>query len=474
MGQVMREITYELAKYVTDTDCSVIPKEVFEWAKVRVLDVLGCILVGGKASGTGAVLDYTGYVGGKDESTVLLRLKRVPAALAAMANAICARAFDFEPVGPYVHGVSYPAHISGTTIPVALAVAEAVEASGREMLGALALGEDIVARLVAGSDFTLEGGWDNTGTTNAFGACAIAGKLLGLNREQMQNAFGLVLNQLGGSLQSLYEAVDSFKLCQGLSAQAGILSAILARNGFTGPKEAVEGRHGYFKLYCQSYAAERVLRGLGESFHCDDVIKPYPCCRANHGAVDCVLDIVSRTGTIGIKDVKGIKVYVRPVVSCIFVNRAYGSGRVRQIDAAFNLRYCVAKAFLKGKLSVQHFIEPELSDPETSSLAGMVELIPEDFLDKEITTKVQVVLGREVLESSCKVPKGDRRYNPLNIQDVKDKFVNNLSLCIGETKATERLIGLIEELDMTDNVRVLMDEITGVLKDHLVPNHLWR
>lgn len=90
-------------------------------------------------------------------------------------------------------------------------------------------------------------------------AVAIAGRLLGLNRDQMRNAFGIVLNRLGGSFQIIWDGTTSFKLPQGLSARDAIFSAELARAGWTGPKDALLSRCGYYELFTEGCTDQEIL-----------------------------------------------------------------------------------------------------------------------------------------------------------------------------------------------------------------------
>lgn len=463
------ELAYRIAEHVLETGISRVTEPVLEWAKLRILDVIGCIAIGALAPGSKAALDFVREVGGKPESTVFVLGQKVPAHLAAFVNAICARSFDFEPVGPYVDGISYPAHISGSTIPTALAVAEAVNASGEEMLKALIVGEDVASRLVAASHFNLEEGWDNTGTTNAFGTCAIAGRLFALDKDTLVNAFGIALNQLGGSLQNLYEAVDAFKLNQGLSAQNGIFSVLLAKMGFKGPRKVFEGKHGFFSLYCKTSAPKKLIDKLGEQFYCDDVIKPYPCCRANHAAVDCALEIVKNYGPFKAREIEDVVLHVPFRVSRIFVNRPYGTGKVKQIDAAFNIRYCVARALISGELSAIHFMEPALSDPEVGYLANIIKIVQEDMQKMNVTAHLQITTPRGVCEASCKIPRGDRWYNPLSTDEIYEKFKQNFALLGAEEKSL-RIIELIGNLHQVVSVRNFIREISEIITECVKPS----
>ena len=214
-------IIAELVRNVLETPFEAFDQLTLDRAKDRIIDVVGCIIGGANASGCSMIVDLVREWGGKKESTILVHGGKVPAHNAALVNCVMARSYDFEPTGAYVEGKSTPAHLSGTTGPASITVAEQKAASGKELLTALILGDDLASRITAASQLNIDSGFDCTGTVNAFGATAIAGRLWRLNEHQLLNAFGIVLNQLAGSFQNIFDGAHSFKLPQGLSAQRG-------------------------------------------------------------------------------------------------------------------------------------------------------------------------------------------------------------------------------------------------------------
>ncbi|MGA2109247.1 MAG: MmgE/PrpD family protein [Syntrophorhabdales bacterium] len=186
--------------------------------------------------------------GGKKESSVLGQRVRLPVHNAALMNSVMARSYEFEPSGTFPDGEGTPVHVSGTTVPVALAVAEERTAAGKDLLTALILGDDLVSRLGTASHLNVDSGWDSAGTINVLGAAAVAGKLWGLDEHQICHAPGMAINQMSGTVQNTFDYAHTFKLPQGLAAQAGVFAAALARKGFTGARDPLTGRHGYFSL----------------------------------------------------------------------------------------------------------------------------------------------------------------------------------------------------------------------------------
>ena len=179
-------ISQQFATNIVETDFSTLDDTAIERARWRILDAIGCLVAGANAAGCRAMLSMVKKWGGATESTILVHGIKSPAFHAAMVNSLMTRSFDFEPVDAEGENRSSPAHISGTTVPTALAMGEYKAIGGKELITALVLGDDISSRLGVASGFDFELGWDNTGTINEFGATAIAGKLLGLNAKQMQ------------------------------------------------------------------------------------------------------------------------------------------------------------------------------------------------------------------------------------------------------------------------------------------------
>ena len=145
-------IVAELVKNVLETPFEAFDESIVERAKDRIIDVVGCIIGGANASGNSIIVDLMRWWGGKKESTILVHGGKFPSHNAALINCVMSRSYDFEPAGPLVEGKSTPAHLSGTTVPTAIAVAEQKGASGKDLLTALILGDDLASRIIAASN----------------------------------------------------------------------------------------------------------------------------------------------------------------------------------------------------------------------------------------------------------------------------------------------------------------------------------
>ena len=452
------DISRQFAANVVNTNFNNLDALTIERTKWRILDAVGCSIAGANAPGCPAMLTLVKRWGGPAESTVLVHGFKAPAHNAAMLNSLMTRSFDFEPVDAEGENTSSPAHISGTTVPTALAMAEFQARSGQELITALALGDDIAARLgvASGFDFTL--GWDNTGTINAFGASAIAGKLLGLDEKQIHNAFGIVLNQLAGSMDGVYDKTMSFKLPIALSSRNAIFSAELAQQGFVGVKDPITGSHGFFANYCRNPNLQNLAKDLGKRFYADAIFKPYSACRATHSSIDSAMKI-ARMPEYQVENIREIEVRLTPGTLKGFCGQPLMFGETPQVDAAFSIRYTVACALLRKAIKPEYFTNEAIEDPQIKDLVGKMNLIAGIAPEKGQRTEIDVKMkDGQVLSASTDVPSGHIFKTPLTKDDIRAKYRANVvySQTVPLKKA-EKALGIMEKLEELKDVNELTE-----------------
>jgi 2-methylcitrate dehydratase PrpD len=441
----------ELIRNVLETPFERFSPDEVERARAKLLDVTGCMIGGAKGPGCSMLLDLVSEWGGLQEGMILAHGIKVPLHNAALVNSVMARSYDFEPTGPLVDGKSTPAHLSGTTVPTAVTVAEQRNASGKDLLTALIVGDDIASRIIAASNMDVDSGFDSTGTVNAFGAAAIAGRLMGLNEQQLLNAFGIVLNQFAGTFQNIFDAAHSFKLPQGLSSQAGIFSVKLAQKGFTGVRDPLLSKYGYFALYCKSYQLDLLTKNLGKEYYMDNTCKPYPCCRSNHAAIECVLSIL-QSNSVPLEDIEEIVVDITAKARNFAVGQPFKIREVPQIDAAFNIQYNVANALLRRGARLEHFTEENILDDRIADLVRKVRLTATTSSETPLGAGVSIRLknGSEY-NARVDMPKGHGVLTPLSYAEKKAKFYDNVRFSgmvpVGRAEEAVELFEHVEEVD---------------------------
>ncbi len=458
MNQPVKPTAVErLVTHALETRFENFDKDTLEATKYRIIDTLGCLIGGANDTGNPELVKLIKDKGGKKEATILIHGGKAPAALAALVNCIMARSFDFGSVSPLVDGVSCPGHISETTVPAALTVAEVANASGKEFITALLVGDDIAARILAGSGFGFSLGWDGVGTVNTFGVTAIAGRLGGLDKIQLRNAFGIALNQIGTTFQSFWDGATAFKLPQGLAARGGITSVELAKAGWTGPEDMLMGKFGYYKMFTEGCKKPQVLNdGLGKIYCYDGTIKPYPCCRIPHAAIDAALTLVKKYN-LKADDIASVNLEVAQGGIDHVVGHPFKIGAFPHGNAAFSYEYVVATAFLFGSVKPEHMTEKAIRNPAVTDFIKKIKLTAaKDVEFEKARLTVTHKDGRKLTETVTKV-KGDPIDNPMTHDDIIAKFWVNVDFSKKiSKKKVEQLLNNLLNLEKVESVRKLI------------------
>lgn len=398
-------------------------EDVLRRARHRLLDALGNTVAGHRAQGMPELVETVAGWGGRPEATVLGDGRRIPAQHAAMLNAALMRSFDFEPVGAEGPGRrQVAAHLTGTTVPVALAVGERVGATGRQVLTALLAGEDVAARLAFGSGFDVYSGQDNTGTVNGVGATITACLLLGLDEERTRHALGLVVNQLAGTVASIFDHASAFKLPMAFAARNAVTAAELAAAGVTGPVDPLGGRFGFLQTYCADPDPEVMLERLGEEFYADAVIKPWSCCRAAQPSLEACTRLLDVPGVTA-ETIERVTVHVTPRTAAGFVGQRFAPGECPEVSAAFSIHYTAAAALAFGTVRPEHLGPEAMADGRVQRLLERIEI--QGSLDdgEVLTAEVEVrssdgSVHRERVDS----PLGDVHHAPLTEDQILEKY----------------------------------------------------
>jgi 2-methylcitrate dehydratase PrpD len=352
-----------IAEWATSLKFEDLPATTVEAAKIRLLDTLAVSWAGSDAEGIGPMRDLLVDQGGRADSTVLGYGDKLPAGAAALLNSAMGAALDFDGL----HETS-GVHTDIAVLPAALALAEKHGASGKDLLTAICAGEEILIRL--GLSAGTGPGWFFSSVFGVFAAAIAAGKILGLNSDDMNAAMGGALCHAGGSQQNLVENSLAKRFQSGFAAQAGVLAAEMAAAGVGGPLQSLEGKFGVNTLFTPINPAI-ILEGLGTAFHMDELtLKKYPSCFCNHAAIEAALHLVNEHN-LGAENIQSIKVTVSPFIERV-VGEPFDVAEATQVTAQFNIAYSIACALHRRRFTLADIEIDAIRDPEVSALAGKV------------------------------------------------------------------------------------------------------
>jgi 2-methylcitrate dehydratase PrpD len=446
------------AANVVGTRFADLSPDLIQEAKKRIIDILGCLIGGANAPGNAALLNLVRNWAGKGESTVLVHGGKAPSQNVAMLNTIMCRSFDFEVMSYVYKGQNIASHHAATLVPTALALAESGGASGKELIVALLVGEDMAARVQAASaGHPIRLGWDGCGTLSHLGATATAARLMKLSQHQTRQSFGIVLNLIASAIQSLWDGAATFKLGQGTAARNGIFSAELAKAGWTGVEDALLSKFGYFFLYGGGCKDPAILtEDLGHKFYYEGYYKPYPCGMPNHPAIDAALAVAGSPGfnpseierviiNVPYRSI-GSSYYAKP-----FTLREFPHG-----DAIFSYPYAVATSLLHKSCNLHNYTEEAIRDARVNSITSRTELVEQAEGVMGIKLQVRMKGGKEYAEA--KTLNRDWLTRPWPKDQVLAKFWHQVefSRTISRQKA-EKLLEQIENLEELENVNSIVN-----------------
>jgi 2-methylcitrate dehydratase PrpD len=261
-------------------------------------------------------------------------------------------------------------------LSAALAVAQAQpEASGRALLRAIVLGNDLTCRLglaIQGSLY--EYAWTRPPIIGIWGATAAACAVMDLSEDEIRSAFGFTLHQTANTLECLYAAGSEVRgLRDGFSARNGVTAASMAKAGIRGDRSSLEGRFGLFNAYFRGeYDRERLLHKLGTHFESDRVsIKPWPSARETHAAIQTILELRERH-QVSPEQVRSIRLFVGKT-NLEFCEPAQRRQRpAARMDALSSLPYAVAVAMQHGSVPLQAYTAQGLRDERVLAMAKRV------------------------------------------------------------------------------------------------------
>lgn len=455
------DASYSFARNFVNTKYENLPPEVVEATKKEILDLLGVALGGANQPGATHVCELVKEWGGKEESSIIGSMQKVPAPNAAQANATMAHTLDFDDV--HEAAVMHPGIAS---IPVVMAVGEARgNLNGKEFITSTALGVDMMCRLALATTpgkSPIELGWHLTTLFGFMGSAATAARVMSLNEEKIVDAIGIGYHQSAGNGQCVKDGALTKRLGPGFAVKGGITAALMAKAGVTGAKNSLEGEWGLYKQYMDGdYSPEILTADLGKRFEGVNVaIKPYPCCRGIHPAIDAGLALAIEEG-IRSGDIKEIVLSVTDAHLKLLCQPLDAKRSPRSsVDAQFSIPWGVASAIVGRRVGLDDFTDSAIKNREVLELTQKMRVEVDNALHKPGPEPTRVKVITKDGKTFAKVvenPLGSLE-RPMSFEDCARKFRDCAqSLDAGRI---DRIIQMIGQLERLEDIRELIRLLT--------------
>jgi len=435
-----------------------LPDDVVTATKLRVLDVIGLALAGAETEFGRSVREAALAMASAGPCRILGTGDRVGVTAAAFANGAFPQALEFDDT--HVESI---VHMSSPAVAAALALAETRPVTGRDFLTAVAIANEISCRVGSVSSGELhKRGFHPTGLFAPFGVTYLASKLLGLDADAMERAAGICGSFAAGLLECWVDGTQSKFLHSGSAAQSGLMAALLARAGTTGPAQVFEGRFGMFAAHVQDPQAHRdfsrINSGLGTRWESrNSSFKPFPAAHVIHPYISAILRL-RQQHHIEPRDVERIECPVASfIVGIVCEPTAEKWAPTSDSHGRVSLQYSLAEALYRGELGKNAYRTESLRHPEILALARRVEY----YADPQFpgpgrfkgAVKITLKDGRTVEEVE-EYNRGSAE-NPMTYEELRAKFDANASAFL-DAGARERLASDIMRLEEIPDARVLV------------------
>jgi 2-methylcitrate dehydratase PrpD len=424
------EVTRTLAKFIVGHTYADVPEKARHEAARSLLNWVGCAVGASRHETVERALAALNEFSGPREATVLGRGDRLDIMLAALMNGTTSHTFDFDDT--HLKTVIHP---SGPVASAILALAERAPVTGDAFLHAFILGVEAECRIgnaVYPSHYDV--GWHITATAGVFGAAAAAGRLLGLNEQQMVWALGIAATQSSGLREMFGSMVKPMH--PGNAARNGLLAALLASKNFTSAEQGIEGRRGFANVLATARNFEEITGKLGETWEISlNTYKPFACGIVEHPAIDGCIQL-RNDHKLKPEDIESISLKVHPLVLELTGRKTPGSG----LEGKFSVYHSCAVAVIHGAAGEAQYSDEVVRDRKVIALRERVTAAVEPGIhEDQVRITIKLKSGK-TLEKYIEHAVGslDR---PLSDGDLEAKFRGQVEGILSGTES-DRLIGL--------------------------------
>ncbi|MDG2424545.1 MAG: MmgE/PrpD family protein [Phycisphaerales bacterium] len=459
-------ISWQLAEWASKLTYEDLSPEAIQCAKLYLYDSFGCALGGSQQHDLEMFLDHARAMGGADTCTVFGSGFRTDPVTAAMLNALCIRAMDYNDI----YWKADPAHPSDI-IPAALSICEMNGLSGKDLILGTCIGHEIEMRLAEfGDPGVREYGWHHA-TITCIASPIVAGRMLGLTAEQIQQAIGISASPsmcLGavtaGKLTNMKNTVDP------MATRCGVEAALLAARGYSGPEHVIDGKEGLvhcFEKFGGKFHLDMLTDALPTCSKChwkilDCGMKSFPIEALSHAPLTAMMKIV-KAHDLDPDQITEIKVEVIARAADILGDPAKYRPTSKE-TADHSLPYSLAVGLVDGMVTPLQFKQERIDDPALIPVMDKIKVVPNDEFEslfpKFQPSQVTITLQDGTAHTErVDVPKGDPR-DPMTEEEIAVKFNALGTAVVGEATCND-LRTLIMNIENETTLDRLFESMTA-------------
>ena len=410
-----------------------------------LLNWIGCAIGASRHATVEAALAAVQELAPSPQATLLGRGERVDIASAAMLNGITSHTFDFDDT--HLRTIIHPA---GPVASAALALGEHIGSSGRQLIDAVVLGIDVACRVgnVIYPDH-YDRGWHITGSTGMLGAAAASARLLGLDPQRTAMALGIAASQPIGVREQFGSMTKAFHV--GGAARAGLMSALMARHGYTASIRALEAPRGLVQTYSAKCDWSEVTDGLGRRFEISfNTYKPFACGIVIHPSIDGCVQLAALHGLAG-GDIERIELKVHPLVLELTGKTAPRTG----LEGKFSVYHACAAGVVFGQAGELQFADEVVARPDVVALRERIQATADESIDEAAADVTIVSKDGRRLHTFVRHAIGSLE-RPMTDADLARKFHGLVDPVLGAARAA-RLIDQCATLSRCAGVGALTE-----------------
>jgi 2-methylcitrate dehydratase len=447
-------ITAKMARWTAELKYEDLGDKAVHEARRYLLDSLGCAFGGYRQEDTRIAMKVLDEIGGKGKATIIGTGKRTDAVTASLANALMVRVMDYNDIY-WQQDPSHPTDI----IPAAIACGERQGLGGKDLIVGIVLGHEFEMRLCeAAFPGIRERGWHHA-TLTAFASPIVAGWMIRLPWEKIQHAIGISASRhasfgavTAGKLTMMKNTVDP------MATQSGVLAALLAEEGYTGPEHIIDGKEGIVHVFGPEWKLDVLVDGLGRSWRIERCgMKAFPTEALTHAPISATLDIVTEND-LSHGDVAEVHIRSLARAADILADPSKYDPRTKE-TADHSLPYVIAAALVDHQVTPAQFEAERIMNEDIRAQLNKVKVVADPEIEavfpelQRVIVKITTTDGREFTKE-LDYPKGDPR-NPLTDEEIETKF-DALATPVLSDDARKRVKDAVWGLEKVGSITELM------------------